>query len=183
MALTGQKLRFVEEYLKTCINGEYNATQAAINAGYSAASARTTGYRLLRQAVVKDEIDRILHRQQDRILISKDRVLDELRRIATVDISQAFDEQGNLKPLHEIPEDVRRAMAGVDVDELWDYDEDGKKKQVGWTKKVRFWDKNRALELLGKHFKMYTDKVEMDVRSNLADRLKKARERVNGGNQ
>ena len=31
---------------------------------------------------------------------------------------------------------------------------------IGYTKKVKFWDKNRALENLAKHFKLLTDKIE-----------------------
>ena len=34
------------------------------------------------------------------------------------------------------------------------------REKVGVTRKVKFWDKPRALELLGKYLKMFTDKFE-----------------------
>ena len=64
-------------------------------------------------------------------------VLGELLRLARVDIAGAFDKNGKLKPIHEIPEDVRRAICGVEVDEL--FEGTGRdREQVGFTRKVRY---------------------------------------------
>ncbi len=54
--LTVNQKRFIEEY---CSNG-YNATQAAISAGYSKKTARETGYENLTKPHIKSEINKRL---------------------------------------------------------------------------------------------------------------------------
>lgn len=145
---------FVREYLI-----DLNATQAAIRAGYSAKTATTQGPRLLENVGVAKAISEALQQRADRLEIKSDDVLRELFRIATTDIGDVFDEEGRLKPLKDIPKDTRRAIASIEVDELFDGSGEDRV-QTGWVKKVKFWDKPKALELLGKHLKMFTDKIE-----------------------
>jgi phage terminase small subunit len=146
---------FVREYLV-----DLNATQAALRAGYSSSSAASQGARLLKNAKVRDAIDAAKRAQQERVEITADTVLRELLRIARVDVGEAFDnDTGALKPLKDMPEDVRRAISGVEVDELWGGG--GRDRiEIGQTRKVKFWDKVKSLELLGKHLKMFVDKME-----------------------
>jgi len=63
MNLTIKQQRFVEEYLK-----DFNATQAAIRAGYSVKTAAEQGVRLLKYAKVKAVIDEGLKRMRDAAL-------------------------------------------------------------------------------------------------------------------
>lgn len=150
MPLSAKQQRFVAEYLK-----DSNATQAAIRAGYSKTNARNTGSRMLTIADVASAITK--HVQQAGI--TADVILGELLRIARVDIGQAYDPSGYLLPLKEMPEDVRRAIAGIDVEEMFDGSGE-ERRRVGNVVKVKFWDKPRSLELLGKHLKLFTDKLE-----------------------
>ena len=154
-ALTPRQERFVAEYLV-----DLNGTQAAIRAGYSATGANVTGVRLLSNPTVAARIAAGKERQAERLEVKADTVLRELLRIATADLSQAFDEDGNLLPIPQMPEDVRRAVAGMKVRT----DDDG-----AVLREVKFWDKNKALELLGKHLKLYTEKIEHDVSESLGD--------------
>jgi phage terminase small subunit len=147
MALTGKRARFAQEYAI-----DHNATQAAIRAGYSSRSAHTEGSRLLKNAEVRAQLGLAELSAAERANVSTFRVLDELRRIATVDIGQAFDAEGNLKPLKDIPPDVRRAIAAIEVEE--------ETEKRGTIRKVKFWDKPKALELIGRHLAMFVDKVE-----------------------
>lgn len=162
---------FVAEYLK-----DKNATQAAVRAGYSAKTANEQGSRLLANASIRQAVDSHLAAQEKRVLISADQVLLELKRIALVDLVEAYTPEGKLKPMHEIPADTRRAIVGVEVDEIWDgYGEE--REVIGETKKLKMADKIRALELLGKHLKLFTDKIEIGADDSLADLIKEARER------
>lgn len=167
MSLTPKQSAFVAAYLVSL-----NATQAAIAAGYSEKTAHSAGPRLLGNVDVKRAIDEALARRAERVEVKADDVLRELLRLATVDIGQAFDAEGKLKPLHEMPADVRRALAGVEVTSHAD---------VGTLTKVKFWDKTRALELLGKHLKLFTEKVEHDVTDSFAALLLEAQKRERGG--
>ncbi len=155
MSLTPKHAAFAREYTV-----DLNATQAAIRAGYSKASAESQGSRLLRNAKVRAEIDRLLSKRAARVEVTADEVLRELKRIALTDIRDAYAEDGHLKKMKDMPEDLARAIGGVDTDEIWDgYGEE--RTRVGETVKVKFWPKVQALELLGKHLKLFTDKTEV----------------------
>lgn len=154
MALTAKQARFVAEYLK-----DLNATKAAERAGYSAKTAHSQGPRLLEHVEVKRALNEHSKRRAERVEIKADDVLRELRRLALVDIGEAFDTEGRLKPIHEIPIDVRRAMSAVEVQQVFDHDGEHRY-HSGDLMKVKFWDKTKGLELLGKHLKLFTDKVE-----------------------
>jgi phage terminase small subunit len=94
--------------------------------------------------------------------VKADDVLRELIRLAQADPARAFDEKGNLLPIHEMPPEARAAIAGFDLEELWD-GRGPKRKQVGRVRKVRFWDKPRALELLAKHLGLLTERLQVSV--------------------
>ncbi len=154
VALSPKQERFIEEYLL-----DLNAKQAAIRAGYAPGSAEVQGSRLLRIDKVRHIIDERKSARAEKFSISAERVLGELKLLATCDIGGAFNTDGSLKPLHEIPEEVRRAISGVEVDEL--YEGHGKEReQVGYTRKVKFWSKPDCLIALGKHLKLFTERIE-----------------------
>lgn len=164
--------RFVAEYLV-----DLNATQAAIRAGYSRKTAGSQGQRLLKNVETARAIAAANERRKHEVQITAGEVLNELRRIGLADLSQAFDANGALRPLDQIPLDVRQSIAGVDIDELSEGRGDAKE-IVGQTKKVRFHDKLKALELLGKHLRLFRDVVEHDVTDAMADRFARARQRA-----
>lgn len=151
--LTPRQARFVAEYLR-----DLNATQAAIRSGYSPKTAEQQGSRLLSNAKVSAEIAERRQRRAERVEVQSDDILRELLRIARTDLSEAFNENGTLKAVHEMPEDCRRAIAGIEVEEPR-YNREGEEIR-GVVRKVKFWDKPRALELLGKHLGLLTEKHE-----------------------
>lgn len=166
-----QKL-FCHEYIK-----DLNAAQAAIRAGYSEKTARQIGSKLLTNIDIASFVQSLADQRVERVKVDTDTILKELLKMATVDITQAFTNEGWLKPLEEIPDDVRRAISGLEVAEMF-AGEDDQKSIIGVNKKIKFYDKIKSLELLGKHLKIFTDKVEVSVTDNLADRLTKAIERA-----
>ncbi len=158
MALTPKQNRFCAEYLV-----DQNATQAAIRAGYSPRTAMKIGSENLRKPEVRRCIDEALARRNARVEVKADDVLRELLRLARVDVGEAFDAKGNLKPLHAMSEDVRRAIAGVDV-------ETSSRRDT--VVKVKFWDKVRGLELLGKHLKLFVDVHQHEAGKSLEELLR-----------
>jgi len=167
--LTPKQELFVAEYLK-----DLNATQAAIRAGYAESGARTEGARLLANADIAAAVKAAIDARTEQVKIDANYVLRELFKLANVDLSAAYDEFGNLKPIHEIPEDVRKAIAGIEVFEERDHEGT----YLGRTRKVKFWDKTRALEMLGRHLALFKDRIEVSVDSKLTDELRAARERA-----
>lgn len=141
---------FVAEYLK-----DLNATQAATRCGYSGKTARQQGARLLSNAAINAAVQKAMEKRSDRVELSADWVIKKLMRIADSDLAKAYAADGSLLPVPEMPEEIRKCLAGVDVHK--DFTEGV---EVGETKKIKVLDQTRALELLGRHLKLFTDRVE-----------------------
>ena len=173
--LNPRQRQFVAEYLK-----DKNATQAAIRAGYAAKDADVQGPRLLGHVGIAALISEGLERQEQRAVIKADEILNELRRIATCDIGQAIQPDGKVKPLHEMPEDVRRAISSIEV-EAWNGpgieerdEETGEivRKPLGYTTKLKFWNKNDAIRDAMKHLGIAgKEKVEVEGKLTLEQLL------------
>lgn len=154
MKLKPKQEMFCREYLI-----DLNATKAAIRAGYSKKTANEQGSQMLAIDYIAARIQQLMTERAQEVGVTASDVLRELLLIAKTDLGQAYDDEGHLKPIHEIPEDIRRAIAGIKVfDEFEGFGKDRVK--VGEVREVKFWDKPKALELLGRHLKLFTDKVE-----------------------
>lgn len=140
---------------------DYNATQAAIRAGYSERSAYSQAHELLKKPEVKKAIQELEEAASERTAITKDMVLKELARVAFVDPRKLFDEEGRPKDIRFLDPDTAAALSSVDIYEEFDYNGD-EKELSGYTKKYKWADKLRALEMLGKHLGMFTDKVHVE---------------------
>ncbi len=85
-----------------------------------------------------------------RLSLTKDRVLGEIMKLAFFNIRELFDENGNLKSIKDIDEDISAAVSEITVNEL--FDSDG---LIGHTKKIKAADKQKALKMLGDYLKMF----------------------------
>ena len=154
-ALTPKQAAFVREYLV-----DSNGKQAAIRAGYTERSAEVTASKLLRNPKVREVVEAGKAVVAERAEVEAVEVLRELKRIGFADPGRVLDADGALLPLHKMPEDIRRAISSVEVEELFE-GKGEERVQVGTLTKVKFWDKPKSLELLGKYLKLFTDKVEL----------------------
>lgn len=112
---------------------DLNATQAAIRAGYSEKTATKQGSRLLTFVDVQKKIQQLMNKRAEKVEISAESVLNSI-----IDIRDT-------------------CMQKIDVTAK--NVETGERTKVGET----MLDINGALrsnELLGKHLKLFTDKVE-----------------------
>lgn len=143
--------RFCAEYLV-----DLNATQAAIRAGYSPASAGSIGYELLKKPDIRARIDKGIAEQERRTGINADRVLRELGRIAFVSAPDLVNmDDATLKD--GASADDLAAIASVKVKTIPGPMGDG------FEREIRLADKLKALELIGKHLGTFTDKVELNA--------------------
>ena len=153
--LTAKQQRFVEEYLI-----DLNATQAAIRAGYSPKTANEQGARLLANASVQEAIAKAMAERSRRTGISQDRVIQELARIAFVNPKNIIDlEDASVR--EDATEDDLACIQSVKVKTT-----DGPK-GTSMEREVKLNDKMKALEQLGKHLGMFTEKVELDADMDL----------------
>lgn len=133
--------------------------------GKSADTVRATE-RLLKDSRIMARIGEIRAPLLEAQEITKEKVMKEIASIAFSDIGKLFDEDGALKHPSEVDEKTRRALSAVDMEELYE-GKGGDRVQIGSTKKVKLWDKVKALEMLAKHFQLYSDapvvKTELKV--------------------
>lgn len=145
---------FCAEYLV-----DLNATAAAIRAGYSTKTARSIAQELLVKPEVIAKVQVLMDERSKRTEVTADRVITEVARLGFADLRKLFNAQGGLLPVNDWPDEVAAAVASVEVDELFEgFGEN--RHQIGYTKKVKLWDKGKALELLGRHLKLWVERVE-----------------------
>jgi phage terminase small subunit len=165
--LNPQQRLFVHEYLL-----DRNATQAAIRAGYSERSAGSQAHDLLKKPEIAGLVEKGLRRLEEKYELKLERVVLELHRILYADPIHALRDDGTVKPLNEWPEDLRRAMSGMEIEEIFEEVDTGEvgprggkvkeKVLVGYLKKYKFWAKpdasNQLLRVLG----AYKDRLEVE---------------------
>lgn len=138
--LTEKQNRFVQEYLK-----DLNATQAAIRAGYSERTASAVGYENLRKPQIEKALAEAMQQRCERTKIDADYVLKRLVEIDQMDIADILAEDGSLLPVTIWPKVWRTTLSGMEVQTL------GSRADLNILKKVKWPDKVKNLELLGKH--------------------------------
>ena len=90
-----KRKRFVAEYLKTGADGgRFNATQAALNAGYSERSAATQGSALLQNAEVQAAIAKAQEQVQGEAVMSFDEACQVLTRMVRADLRDYYNDRG-----------------------------------------------------------------------------------------
>lgn len=148
--MTRKQKRFVEEYLI-----DLNAAKAAIRAGYSSRTAKQIGQENLTKPDLQAAIDKAMAKRSRRTGINQDRVIDELARIALVNPADVVDVDSAAVKADANREDTA-CIAGVRIRTL--VTKDGPVVE----REVKFYDKVRALELLGKHLGLFTDRVKLE---------------------
>jgi hypothetical protein len=104
-----------------------------------------------------------------RIKIDADDILGEILAIAKANVADAYTGAGKLRPVEEWPEGLKLSLAGISTS--FSSTREGDSESVS----VKFHPKLKALELLAKHLKLLTDKVEVDFSESTAERLARAR--------
>jgi len=156
-----------------------NAKDAFIQAGYSARGAPANASRMMNHPTVIEELAILSKRQQERMEIKADDVLNELYKSAMSDIKDLFDEDGGLKNPKDWPAHISRAVSSIQIEEIKEWD-DKQRKHIfkGYTKKLKLWDKVKSLELLGKHLKLFQETVNINmVTNNLIVKMEAGRKR------
>lgn len=159
--LTPKQQRFVEEYLI-----DLNGTRAYIRAGYAVKDEDTAAVmssRLLRNDKVQEAIAEAQAEREERTKIDADYVLKRLVEIDQMDVLDIMDDQMKILPLRDWPKIWRQYISNIENLELTDAD--------GVFKKIKWPDKVKNLELLGKHVSVgaFKDKIEHSGKIEISD--------------
>jgi len=146
-SLSPKRRRFVEEYLT-----DYNATQAAIRAGFSERSAKSQGHRLLTNDDVKAYILAAQAERAKELGFSADEVTLGLLFVAFADVRGLFevgeDGKTRYRSPEEWPEGLHQAVQGIRIKRL--VEGEGADARTFEIVDVRLAPKMRALTLLSK---------------------------------
>lgn len=134
MSLTNKQQAFVDEYLV-----DFNATQAAIRAGYSPNGVESTASKLLRNPKVAEAVKQRTEQKQSKLIADQTEILEMLTSIA----------RGNEQPFNST---VKKVING-----------EVEKKSTEGASTPPTEERLKALELLGKANAMFTDKQQVEA--------------------
>jgi phage terminase small subunit len=145
--LTNKQKVFVEYYLQT-----WNATEAARLAGYKGnnVTLRAVGHENLTKPHIKSQIQKRI----SELVMKSDEVLNRLSQQASGTIADFIEPVGRtfllniekLKELGHLVKKIRHTKYGVEIE---------------------LYSSQRALELLGKHHQLFTEKIQIEVEQEI----------------
>lgn len=165
---------YAQEYTKC----PENQTQAAINAGFSPNTAAVKASVMMRDERIQKRIAELMEERNKRLRVSADYVLLRLVEIDQMDVLDILNDDGTLKPIREWPKIWRTTLSGFDLSStIMNMDETSIETIL---KKIKWPDKVKNLELIGKHVDVnaFKERLEVSGTVTIADRMAKARCRV-----
>lgn len=145
--LTEKQRRFCDEYLI-----DLNATQAAIRAGYSPKTAATIAAENLTKPKVAENIKKRMDEKEDALIAKQDEVLKYLTAVMRREMKEfvvvtCMEEKTEVIPGEGASKPTRRTTKK----------EEPKVVEIP----ARLCDANKAAELLGKRYGLFTDRVDV----------------------
>ncbi|EFG5186297.1 TPA: terminase small subunit [Escherichia coli] len=168
-----------EAYCQSYIQTPENQTQAAINAGFSPNTAAVKASVMMRDERIQKRIAELMEERNKRMRVSADYVLMRLVEIDQMDVIDILNDDMSIKPVSEWPKVWRQYLTGFELADMFEGRGD-EKELVGILKKIKWPDKVKNLELIGKHVDVNAFKERLDVNVNvtIADRIAAARKRL-----
>jgi phage terminase small subunit len=136
-----------------------------------------------RQRLVEE--DRAGPAEGEPMKVDADWLLTRLAAEAEADIADLYDEAGDLLPIRQWPAIWRQGLV-TDLEISALYEGTGReRREIGHVKKVKFAERLRRLELIGKHIRInaFKEIVEHKGLTALAERLERAQRRSRAGGE
>lgn len=178
MAEKGKLNPQMEMFAQEMLKDPRNQRQAAINAGYSVKTATQKAAGLMNLPKVVARIEALMEARNKRLRVSADYVLLRLVEIDQMDVLDIMNDDGGLKPISSWPKIWRTTLSGLDISTtITNFDETTLENML---KKIKWPDKVKNLELIGKHVDVmaFKERIEVSGTVTIADRMANARRRV-----
>lgn len=159
--------RFCQEYVI-----HYNEEKAAQKAGYSVWNASAAGSRLLSNAKVRKEIERLQKQISVKLQITQERVLSEYAKLAYCNVKDLCNDDDTLKSLSEMDRDTAAVISSLSFGVKKVKDKDGNESLQTYIKDMKTIDKKASLDALAKHLGLFEQdpdrKIPMDFKTFLS---------------
>ncbi|MDD3747732.1 MAG: terminase small subunit [Anaerostipes sp.] len=146
MALTDKQKRFCDEYLI-----DLNAKQAAIRAGYSEKTAKQIGQQNLTKLDLKEYITKRMEEKDKSLIAEQDEVMKYLTSVMRREKKESVVVTLNKEQSVYVPDDngtPRKQTIKEEIPKIIEIP-------------ARLSDSNKAAELLGKRYSLFTDNVNL----------------------
>ena len=145
--MTAKQQRFCDEYLI-----DLNATQAAIRAGYSEKTAGVIASENLKKPYLQEYIQKRMAEKEDALIAKQDEVMKYLSSVMRRELEE------------HVVVTVSEEKSWYAPDETGKMRKRSEKKETPEIVKIpsRLADANKAAELLGKAYGIFTEKVDVD---------------------
>ncbi len=146
--MTAKQKRFCDEYLI-----DLNATQAAIRAGYSEKTAGVIGAENLKKPYIKEYIENRLSEIEDALIAKQDEVMKYLTSVMRREKKEHVVVTLSKEETKYVPDDkgtMRKQTVKEEIPKVIEIP-------------ARLTDANKAAELLGKAYSLYTEKVAAEM--------------------
>ena len=156
--MTAKQQRFCDEYLI-----DLNATQAAIRAGYSEKTAGVIASENLKKPYICEYIQKRLAEKEKELIADQDEVMKYLTAVMRRQKQEHIVVTLSRETSTYVPDDegkMRKQTIKEEVPEI-----------VAIPSQLR--DANKAAELLGKAYGIYTDRVDMEAEAELTINIKR----------
>ena len=151
--LTAKQQRFCDEYLI-----DLNATQAAIRAGYSEKTARNIANENLTKPDIREYIDKRMKEKEAALIADQDEVMRYLTSVMRRELSESVVVTLQTKTEKWVEDEKTGKLKKQTVTE---------DKPAVVDIPARLSDANKAAELLGKAYMIFTDKVQQEFDGEL----------------
>lgn len=144
---------------------ELNATKAYRSVYGDNKGVEANASRLLKNAKVQERVKELAVNKEKKAVVKSFNVIQELEKLAKARAIDVFDFTGEtltIKKLDDIPEDCQCAIESIETMQVGEF---------GTVTKVKFHSKLKALELLGRHFGLFNDKLEVGIKPQSIEQL------------
>lgn len=176
--LTGKQERFVQKFIELD-NASEAYRQSYEASGMCPEAIHVEACRLLQNPKVALRVKELQDLQLRRHMVTADRIVAEYAKLAFLDIRKAFNDDGSLKQIGEMDDDTAAAIAGLEVESLFE-GRGADRELVGRLHKIKLVDKKGALDSLARHLGMAPEKVIV-VNQPLPERDKAILDEYAGG--
>lgn len=159
--ITDRMKKFVDEYLV-----DFNATQAAIRAGYSPDTANEQGSQLLARPDIRELVAEGQKEIMDRTQTFQDNAVAELKIVGFSDLADFLTvKDGGIveqKPFNELTKEQTKCIKKIKQTVRSSHSADGTILHQTAVIEIELHDKLKALELLGRHLGMFNDTLRLE---------------------